>query len=202
MSRSSLVLSPVMFSLLAACAGSPIAVARMTPEQITAVSNKDLCFAYDSGQDQTPAVREEVTRRRLDWSRVLLQAGIEPRGAARAGLGNIAGGGGVKITNNPNPQCEGIQVKGAEARQFGAVGVVGLYIFIENVSGKRKSVTLDIIYFIEGKRGLALNIPSAEHWEEAGPLVMRADQRSLAFPVKSQKSPRDKIVAINVLKCE
>ena len=207
MTRSYLALVPVVISLLAACAGSPFAVARMTPEQISAVSNKDLCFAYDKGQDQTGTVREEVARRQVDCSRVLLQAGLEPRGAARAGgtssqSSSVVGRTGVKITNSPSSECEGIEVTGAEERQFGAVGVVGHFVFINNVSGRRKTVTLDIKYFIDGKQGAFLNIPSAEHWEQSRPLVMRADERSLVFPVKSQKSPRDKIVAVTVLSCQ
>lgn len=206
MTRSSLALFPVVISLLAACAGSPLAVARMTPDQISAVSSKDLCFAYDSGQYQTPTVREEVARRQVDCSRVLLQAGLEPRGAARAGVtssqGSFAGRSGVKITNSPSPQCEGIEVTGAEERQFGAAGVFGHFVFINNISGRRKSVTLDIKYFIDGKQGAFLNIPSAEQWEQSRPLLMRADERSLVFPVKSLVSPRDKIVAVTVLSCQ
>lgn len=52
------------------------------------VTSKNLCYAYDHGQDQKSAVRGEVARRRLDCAHVLIQAGLELQGAARSGLQN------------------------------------------------------------------------------------------------------------------
>ncbi|MBI3303094.1 MAG: hypothetical protein HYZ72_13595 [Deltaproteobacteria bacterium] len=138
MNRSSLVLSAVMFGLLAGCAGSPIAVGRMTPEQITAISNKDLCFAYDRGQDQKPAVGEEVTRRRLDCSRVLLQAGIEPTGAARAGMRNIA----------PRGDCADVEFMGV----FVTEAVVGIRGQFAKVRNKRNFTEIvEVGFYQDGK---------------------------------------------------
>jgi hypothetical protein len=69
--------------LLGCVPGSPLTVGRMSPQKLQSVTSKDLCYAYDHGQDTKPAVAQEVSRRELNCGVTLREAGIEPTGAAR-----------------------------------------------------------------------------------------------------------------------
>lgn len=127
---------------ISACAGSPLAIGKMTPVEIAAVSNKDLCFAFDRGQSSKPSVSQEVSRRRLNCSRVLLAEGIEPTGAALLGVVKIA----------PQGNCDGIEFMGVYVTEA-VVGLRGQFAKVRNHGNYTKIV--EVTYFQSGKPYIA-----------------------------------------------
>jgi hypothetical protein len=134
--RPSLIALAVICGLLVACTNSPNAIGRMTPQQITTLSNNNLCYAYDHGQDQNPAVKEEVASRSLNCGRVLLQAGIEPAGAARVEVQKLP----------PQGNCEGIEFLGVFYTDQ-VLGIRGQLAKVRNQAGFTKIVSIS---FFEG----------------------------------------------------
>ena len=116
---------------------SPLAIGRMSPSQITSVTPKNLCYAFDRGQADKPVVRAEVARRRLDCAQILLQAGLEPQGAARGGLQNVA----------PSGDCGGIEFLGL----FGTAPVVGIRTQFAKIRNKGTFAKIvEVNFFEEG----------------------------------------------------
>lgn len=137
--QSFLALALVLSGSVYGCAGSPYQLARMSPQQLTAVSDKDVCFAADQG-DPKPTIQQEVRRRRLDCARVLLQNGLEPRNTSTAS---------IAATGN----CAGIEFMGV----FVTSAVVGLrtsFAKVRNNSSVTKIVTVG--YFEDGKQKTAV----------------------------------------------
>src|SRR5689334_22751450 len=142
MTNGTFLYSVLFAVLVSACVGSPVAVGKLTPEQITSVSDKNLCFAFDRGQSSIPTVRNEVGRRRLNCSRVLLAEGIEPTGAALLGVQNIA----------PQGNCDGIEFMGVYVTEA-VVGLRGQFAKVRNRANYTKIV--EVSYFDSGKQYVA-----------------------------------------------
>lgn len=137
--QSFLALALILSGLVYGCAGSPYQLARMSPQQLTAVSNKDLCFASDRGDPQ-PTIQREITRRKLDCARVLLQNGIEPQ---RTSTASIA----------PSGNCAGIEFMGVYVTSA-VVGLRTSFAKVRNNSRVTKIVTVG--YFEDGQQKTAV----------------------------------------------
>lgn len=115
---------------------SPLMIGRMSPTQVAAVTSKDLCYAYDHGQDDKSAVRNEVARRRLDCAQVLIQAGLEPQGAARSGLQKLS----------PSGECDGIEFMGV----YGTAPVLGIRSQFAKVRNRGGFTRIIEVSYFEG----------------------------------------------------
>jgi hypothetical protein len=135
-----LVIVSAFGALAGACAlpGSPVAVGRLAPEGMTSVSDKDLCYAYDHGQSDKPAVVSEVNHRRLNCGRVLLAAGLEPTGAAMSQVQSLA----------PSGDCGGVEFMG----MYVSDAVYGLRWQFAKVRNKAPFTKIVAVgYFQDGK---------------------------------------------------
>jgi hypothetical protein len=144
------------------CARAPNPVALMSPMQLRSVLDKDLCVAYDGG-NQTPSIQQEVSRRRLNCGRVLLDAGIEPQ---RIDVGTVVplgdcGGAeflGVFFIGPPWYVCDNVD---SDRRCH---GVHGQWAEIRNGSGVSKKIT--VAFFLGGSQHTASMTVKAGQTEE------------------------------------
>lgn len=85
MRRIALLVHASIVGLLGGCSlglpGTPNALARMSPEEITSASPKDLCFAFDL-KEEVQVISDEVARRGIQCLPVLQSHGIEATGGA------------------------------------------------------------------------------------------------------------------------
>lgn len=106
---------------------------------------------------------------------------------------------GVKIENSTDPACEGISVFRAGDDMFRGI-LPAKFVDVRNSSDKRREVTLDIQYRLQGRT--ALGAYDEGLWEQYGPFVSRPRNEGRYYVRRGDPSyERRQIVAVRVVKC-
>lgn len=183
---------------LGGCAGSPYQLSKMTSQEIGAADSTDLCYAALNIRRTGDPLRldvidAEVKRRGLNCNR-MSYAGyvVDPRTPMTPS--------GPVITNSTSPECRGLRVIAAGPSYILSGIVPVLFVRVENTSGRRKTITLDVQKY-SGGSGNPYFDNSATGWQQIGPEVIRAEERTVNFNAGVGVGSADRILKVNVVGC-
>lgn len=107
--------------------------------------------------------------------------------------------GGVKFENSGGPSCEGITVFRAGDDMFRGA-IPAKFVDVRNSSDRRKEVTLDIRYRLQGRN--ALGSYDEGIWEAYGPFVIRPREEGRYYVRRGDpRHERRRIEEVRVVKC-